>query len=115
MSRMRAIFLLLLALPLTGCYADQKKQLAACEVNAARQFPRPVPGQPFKAVKDCMSAAGYRFIGWNTGIVCDMGAVVRGKPSATGTDALCFEPAGWLARRIYRIEVPLRSAPAASS
>lgn len=115
MSRIRAIFLLLLALPLAGCYTDQKKQLATCEVNAARAFPRPVPGQPFKTIKACMSAAGYDFIGWNTGIVCDMGAVVRGQASATGTDAMCFEPAGWLARRIYRIEVPLRDAPASSS
>ncbi len=38
-----------------------------------------------------------------------MGAVIKGQPSATGTDAVCFEPKGWLALKIYRIEVPVKT------
>jgi hypothetical protein len=36
--------------------------------------------------------AGYRFIGWNDGVVCDMSAVVQGRTPATGSGAECFEP-----------------------
>ncbi len=71
----------LLALPLTGCLASQQKQLAACDVRAAAAFPKRVPGQPFKYIKQCMSDAGYDFIGWNDGVYCDMGAVIRGIPA----------------------------------
>jgi hypothetical protein len=101
-----AFMTLLLLLPLTGCYADQKTQLAACEKTADRGPPNDATGEPFKHIQSCMDGAGYRFIGWNDGVVCDMGAVVKGQTSATGTDAECFEPKGWLALRIYRIEMP---------
>ena len=36
------------------------------------------PGQPFKSIQGCMDQAGYRFIGWDDGVVCDMGAVIKG-------------------------------------
>jgi hypothetical protein len=35
-----------------------------------------------------------------------MSAVVQGRTSATGSGAECFEPKGWVALKIYRIEVP---------
>ena len=99
-----------LALALGGCLADQNKQLASCEIQANSQYPHPTPGQPFKAVQSCMAQAGYTFIGWKEGVVCDMGAVIRGRPSATGTDGICFEPSNWLALKFYRlIEVPEKS------
>ena len=106
MARLRLAFLLLL-LPLAGCYAGQKKQLAVCEAGATRSG----EGQPLKSIQACMDSAGYRFTAWdNTGNVqsdCDMGALIKGAPSDTGTDAHCFEPKGWLALKIYRIEVPV--------
>lgn len=105
MAAFRRLFPLLLLLPLAGCFSDQKSRLAACEASA----PRTGEGQPFKAIQTCMDQAGYRFIGWNEGVVCNMGAVVRGNPVKDGTDALCFEPKNWLALRIYRVEVPSRS------
>lgn len=108
MTGFRRLFPLLLLLPLAGCFSDQKSQLRACEATA----PQTGAGEPFKAVKACMDKAGYRFIGWNEGVVCNMAAVVRGKPAGDGTDALCFEPKGWLALKIYRIEVPTRTLPA---
>jgi hypothetical protein len=104
----RTFVILLLLLPLAGCYADQKAQLAACEKTADRSPPNDATGEPFKHIQSCMDQAGYRFIGWNDGVVCDMAAVVKGQLSATGTDAECFEPKGWLALRIYRIEIPSR-------
>jgi hypothetical protein len=105
---------LLLLLPLGGCYADQKAQLATCEIAADRSPSRTAPGEPFKQIQGCMDQAGYRFIGWNDGVVCDMGAVVQGRPSSTGAGAECFEPKNWLALKIYRLEVPSKGPRATS-
>ncbi|HUO02881.1 MAG TPA: hypothetical protein VMU31_08885 [Rhizomicrobium sp.] len=109
----RTFVTLLLLLPLAGCYADQKAQLASCEKAADRSPSHSAPGQPFKQIQACMDQAGYRFIGWNDGVVCDMSAVVQGTMSPTGSGAECFEPRGWLALKIYRIEVPSRGSRAA--
>lgn len=105
----RTLAPLLLLLPLAGCYAGQKAQLAACEQAANRSPSRTAPGEPFKQIQGCMDEAGYRFIGWNDGVVCDMASVVQGRISPTSTGAECFEPKGWLARKIYRLEVPSRA------
>ena len=102
----RTLLSLLVLLPLAGCYADQKAQLGACEKIADRSSSRTAPGQPFKQIQSCMDRAGYRFIGWNDGVVCDMASVVQGRMSPTSSGAECFEPKGWLALKIYRIEVP---------
>jgi hypothetical protein len=105
-------FLLLFALPflLAGCYSDQKKQLASCEAGASHAG----TGQPLKSIQACMDQARYRFVGYanpdGPTVVCDLPAVIQGRPSADGTDALCFEPKGWLALKIYRWEVPERPA-----
>ena len=109
MIRARFFLPLLLLLPLGGCYAGQQQQLATCQQQAAAADPHPKPGQLLKAAQACMDKAGYNFIGWNDGVVCDMGAVVQGRTSATGSGAECFEPKNWLALRIYRIEIPSRS------
>ena len=105
MAVFRQLFPLLLLLPLAGCFSDQKTQLRACEAGA----PRTGMGQPFKAIQGCMDQAGYRFIGWDDGVVCNMSAVVKGQSRTDGTDALCFEPKGWLALKLYRIEVPSKA------
>ena len=115
MPRFRLLLPLLFTLPLAGCYADQQKQLASCETSAAAAFPKPVAGQPFKAIQACMSNAGYNFIGWNDGVICDMGAVVRGKPSPAGGDVICFEPKSWLALKLYRWEVPEKAQTTSSN
>jgi hypothetical protein len=112
MARYQYLFLALLTLPLAGCYADQQKQLATCEASATHTG----KGEPLKSIQACMDQAGYRFIAWdNPGgpqITCDMIAVVRGTPSSDGTDALCFEPKGWLALKIFHFEVPVKTTPA---
>ena len=115
MSRARPILPLLLLLPLAGCFSGQQKQLASCEADAGHAFPAGTPGQPFKAIQACMEKSGYRFIGWNDGVICDMTSLIRGRISAAGGDVLCFEPAGWLERKLYRLEVPEKSQTAGNS
>lgn len=105
MAATRHFLPLLLLVPLAGCFSDQKARLSACETTAVRTG----LGQPFKSIQGCMEQAGYRFIGWNDGVVCSMGAVVKGQSLADGTDALCFEPKNWLALKIYRLEVPSKA------
>jgi len=109
----RTFLCLLLLLPLASCYSDQRAKLAVCEKTADQSPAHTAPGEPFKQIQGCMDQAGYRFIGWNDGVVCDLGAVVQGRMSPAGTGAECFEPKGWLALKIYRIEVPARPPRAA--
>ena len=105
MAALRPFLPLLLLLPLAGCFSDQKTKLSACETAA----PKTGLGQPFKSIQGCMDQAGYRFIGWDDGVVCNMTAVIRGQSKTDGTDALCFEPKNWLALKLYRIEVPSKA------
>jgi hypothetical protein len=109
MAVLRPLLLLAFLPLLAGCYEDQKERLAACETQSTRAFPRPLPGEPLKSIQSCMDRAGYRFIGWNDGVVCDMTALVAGKPSPSEGDVICFEPKNWLSRRLYRIDVPEKS------
>jgi hypothetical protein len=66
-----------------------------------------------------MDSHGYNFVGYavpgGETVVCDLPAVIRGQASADGTDALCFEPKGALALRIYHWEVPDRGLVPSSS
>jgi hypothetical protein len=102
MAKLQRLLPILLFLPLGACFSDQKARLAACEAAA----PRAGTGQPFNSTRACMDKAGYRFIGWDDGVVCGLAAVIKGQSLTGGNDALCFEPKGWLALKIYRIEVP---------
>jgi hypothetical protein len=101
---------LALCLGLSGCYSDQKKQLAACEASATRTG----GGQPLRSIQACMDQAGYSFVGYARAdgptVDCDLPAVIRGTASPDGTDAMCFQPKGALALRIYHIEVPVKNA-----
>jgi hypothetical protein len=109
MVRARYFLPLLLAFPLAGCFAGQQQQLANCQQQAAAANPHPKPGQLFKATQACMDKAGYNFIGWNDGVVCDMAALTRNEVGQGGAATLCFEPKGWLERKLYRLEVPERT------
>ena len=51
-----------------------------------------------------MDKAGYNFIGWNDGVVCDMASLIHGEPNRGAV--ICFQPKGWLALKLYRLEVP---------
>ena len=107
----KALFLALpLCLLLAGCFAGQKKQLAACEAAATRTG----EGQPLRSIQDCMDEAGYSFVGYanpdGTVLVCDLPSLIRGVASPDGaSDAKCFQPKDPLALRLYRFEVPVRN------
>jgi hypothetical protein len=114
LARVQLLFILAVPFLLAGCYSDQKKQLASCKAGATRVG----SGQPFKAIQACMDQAGYRFVGYanpdGPTVVCDLPAVIQGTPSATDTDALCFEPRGRLALWLYRWQVPDRGVKQSS-
>ncbi|HWC62723.1 MAG TPA: hypothetical protein VG501_03810, partial [Rhizomicrobium sp.] len=84
--RLFIICVLPIALGLAGCYADQKKQLQACESSASRSG----PGEPLKSIQACMDTAGYAFVGYanpnGETVVCDLPAVIQGR--FTNTAAL---------------------------
>jgi hypothetical protein len=101
---------LALCLGLSGCFADQKKQLAACEASASHTG----DGEPLRSIQACMDGAGYSFVGYanpdGTVLVCDLPSLIRGTASPDGTsDAKCFQPKGALALRLYRLQVPVKN------
>ncbi|HVZ28059.1 MAG TPA: hypothetical protein VG798_05335 [Rhizomicrobium sp.] len=102
-------------LALGGCYSDQKKQLAACKAGATRTG----NGEPLRSTRRCMDEHGYAFVGFaNTQaetVECDLAALIEGRPSETGTDALCFQPKGWWQLKLYRLEVPVKHGPVVTS
>ncbi len=110
MIHLRLLLIAPLLIVLAGCSGSQRNQLAACDSEAAAQFPKPVAGQPLKAIQSCMDKAGYRFIGWNDGVVCDMASLIRGESNQGAS--ICFEPKNWLKLKLYRLEVPARSQAA---
>jgi hypothetical protein len=60
----RGVVLVLLSLPLAGCLADQKQQIAACKLEATRLYPNEVPPLSDKLntyVRTCMEAHGYEY------------------------------------------------------
>jgi len=66
----KRVAVVLIALPLAGCIADQKQQIAACYVKAAQTYPgenlnvlSPSSNQVKMAdfVQACMASAGYDF------------------------------------------------------
>jgi hypothetical protein len=63
---MRPWWLIVLVLPLGGCFADQQQQLASCKIDAMRLYPNPSPF-PFTSypieeyVTTFMEMHGYKF------------------------------------------------------
>jgi hypothetical protein len=99
----------LLCLCLSGCYSDQKKQLAACQGMITHKG----EGEPLRTVQTCMDKAGYDFVGYanpdGLTVICDLPALIRGEPSADGSDAKCFQPKSRIGLFIYHMEMPVRN------
>lgn len=92
---MRRFAVILLALPLCGCFADQKKQTAACEFEAVRTYPnddRFSSARTARLIVVCMGAHGYE-----PQSNCETPPIIAASP-------YCYVPMGWLDRMIYRIE-----------
>jgi hypothetical protein len=100
---------LLLLIALTGCFDDQKQRLAKCQLEAVQYPPRSV--QAVDHIRLCMQLNGYD---WETPAAVKSGKCV-GPPrdlsdlSHYTKDELrnpyCYEPSGWLARLLYRLEI----------
>jgi hypothetical protein len=86
-----------LALLLCGCIADQKKQVATCEIDAKRAFPdktwRGVSASPDMAnfIQACMGVAGYDF-------------VCRPEDMSLSADYFCYRPRRKLGQWAYETE-----------
>jgi hypothetical protein len=87
----------MLALSLCGCIADQKKQVAGCEIDAKRAYPdkssRGASPSTHMAdvIQACMRVAGYDF-------VCGPDDM------SLSRDYFCYRPSTKLGRWAYEIE-----------
>jgi hypothetical protein len=95
---MKPLLALLLALPLVGCYADQKQQVAACKLEAMRLYPgrEPMVSENIgDYIRTCMGAHAYEL------------NVLQSSCFVTDDfkyDPGCYAPASWVARHIYYLE-----------
>src|SRR5208282_1107214 len=121
---MRKYVLLALALALTGCFEEQKRQAAVCEAQALRTYPT----ESFKSspaiehyIHVCMQAAGYetrltkRCAAHEA--VLEITARLESDETPAGSPSevvrsvdqaaypYCYAPDGWLWLALYRLEL----------
>jgi hypothetical protein len=90
---MSRLGILSLALFLAGCFEDPKRQLAECELQAAKIFPSFLDapeGQPLAQIQLCMKAAGYEWVPADPR--CNRSLIMQGKPDVGDEGAHCFHP-----------------------
>jgi hypothetical protein len=96
MKRFVALFLLL---SLSGCFNDQKKQVAACQSDALHSYPTHrvlVGGNIGNYIRTCMTAHDYDWDISNKN--CEFS-------NTTASNSNCYAPSGWFARKIYALEI----------
>lgn len=99
---MKRLSILLIALPLCGCFAAQKQQLAECSMESQRIYPNPSeapPEQPWLFEKTCMEAAGYALLIQQKQCSADMYTLRH------ENDPYCYVPTNPLARWLYDNEM----------
>jgi hypothetical protein len=91
-----SLLALLLALPLAGCYSDQKQQVAACKLEAMRLYPGDAPS--FKIgdyIQTCMETHAYEInVPQSSCVVTDNYKYDPG----------CYAPVSWVGRHLYNLE-----------
>lgn len=95
---MKPAFISLIALSLSGCFADQEQLVATCEFDAMQIY----PGEQLATsahigdyMQSCMKARGYD---WNlTDKRCHVTKIVERNP-------YCYTPNNWLDRLLYILE-----------
>lgn len=93
---MRWLLFALVAVALSGCFEDQKQQLAKCELGAKHEYPTETPYWDWKRyIELCMRAAGYDLV------VADK----RCKTFPLELDPYCYVPSRPLARWLLRMEI----------
>jgi hypothetical protein len=97
---MNRAFISLIALSLSGCFADQEQLVASCEFDAIQTYPReklPTGAHIGDYMQTCMKVHGYD---WNlTDKRCHVTKTVERNP-------YCYTPNNWLDRLLYLIEEP---------
>jgi hypothetical protein len=138
---MSRYLILLLALFLTGCYSDQKQQVAACELQA-NQHARTNDDMEIRGRESseetelCMRAHGYELVEDNCSVNLRTGSI-RSDPEAYSKaseadkasmnleigkqiarlldiqkiESECYEPMGWLGKKTLRFERRSHAAP----
>ena len=97
---MRRILTALIVLALTGCFEEQKRQVAKCELDPTARYPGKTLGISNDIggyIQLCMRAAGYD---WN----------LMDKRCPAGSFTIervpyCYVPSGWLGHLGYNIEM----------
>jgi hypothetical protein len=103
---MKRCLVLLLALPLIGCYADQQQQLGRCIFDAGNKYPQGtwLPGRERQSfVWLCMAANGYQLNRLRD--VCSRSLMPMDNAVLF---AQCYEPIGKFAFLIHKFELALR-------
>jgi hypothetical protein len=97
-NQMHRTFISLIALSLSGCFADQEQQVVSCEFDAMQTYPREqlaTGAHIGDFTQSCMKAHGYD---WNlTDKRCQVTKTVERNP-------YCYTPHNSLDRLLYLIE-----------
>jgi len=104
---MTRALVLLLALPLVGCMADQRKQLAKCISDAEREYPRTNwvdEGARQQYVWLCMAAHGYSLSPQQK--ICS-----ESPDGDLVLYAQCYEPARRTPALLQKLEIALSRSP----
>ena len=110
--------ILILTLPLYGCFTDQTKQVAICQLDAQKTYlhesesddPRNVIasiGDINGATVTCMQANGYLYMNGVPGSDRRCPVFKNDTRFVNATNAYCYRPAGWGAHQIYNFEMLL--------
>jgi hypothetical protein len=87
-------------LPPAGCFSDQKQQLAQCELDAQRVYPKDGDeGRRMNYLPTCMAAHGYEgnMADNKCGHLPNIYADFEHNP-------YCYTPTNRIARWVYRVE-----------
>jgi hypothetical protein len=94
---------ILLALPVAGCFSDQQRQVAACELEAMRLYRgeqlATSAGRMGVYITKCMQAHGYEQ---------DTLQPACRTSFEMEADPYCYVPIGWGPRLLYRLETGSR-------
>ena len=95
---MNRAVIFLIALALSGCFADQEQLVASCEFDALQTYPREhlaTGAHVGDYMQTCMKAHGYD---WNlTDKRCQVTPTVERNP-------YCYAPSNWLDRLLNLVE-----------
>jgi hypothetical protein len=97
------------ALPLAGCFDDQKQAVAKCELETYRTYPNQRTKDTIDAeryLELCMRAAGYNLeLAFNK--KCQPRLTELGRAFVSADQPYCYVPSSSIGRLIYKIEMSL--------